>query len=287
MLYSLTTRLPAAFEGPPPAAVLTYEPPVDAEDEYAALADLVAPVVRGGDVVLAILDERTAEPLHARLQAVRSALETTRLLVHTTDLPPLATALLVRALHELDIEGVLPASVIASGIRRLEDLVVGAAWLGSVSKLQHPSPSLKLHARSYLPGGGYAAVLGDEPRVVRHKNTDEPLPLPPMQPATDWRVVVGTGLADESVVEPTLGTALAGAEVVRVASRRSSVAWWGTEKLVEIACMPRALDRLRHVVLAGAGTRACGWCGHVVATPSCPLCGAARAAASPVSGAVT
>ncbi|MBS3939341.1 MAG: hypothetical protein KG028_00095, partial [Actinobacteria bacterium] len=115
----------------------------------------------------------------------------------------------------------------------------------------------------------------------------EPLPLPPMQPATDWRVVVGTGLADESVVEPTLGTALAGAEVVRVASRRSSVAWWGTEKLVEIACMPRALDRLRHVVLAGAGTRACGWCGHVVATPSCPLCGAARAAASPVSGAVT
>lgn len=287
MLYSLTTRLPAAFEGSPPAAALTYEPPADAGDEYTALADLIAPRVRGGDVVLAVLDARTAEPLHARLLAVRSALETTRLLVHITNLPPLGAALLVRAVHELDVEGVLPASVIASGIGRLEQLVLSAAWLGSVSKLQHPAPSLKLHARSYLPGGGYAAVLGNEPQVVRHKNADDPLPLPSLEPASEWRVVVGTGLADEAVIEPTLAAPLAGAEVVRVANRRSSVAWWGTEKLVEIACMPRALDRLRHAALADAGTRACGWCGHVVATPSCPLCGAAPVVASPVSGAVT
>lgn len=285
MLYSLTTRLPAAFEGPPPAAVLSYDSPADEGDAYAALADLIAPRIRTGDVVLAILDERAAEPLHAQLLAVRSAFETTRLLVHTTALPPLGAALLVRAAIELDAEGLLPASAIASGIARLEQLVVGAAWLGSVSKLRHPAPSLRLHARSYLPGGGYAAVLDGQPRVVRHRHADDSLPLPPLQPASAYRVVVGTGLADEITIEPTLTGPLAGAEVVRVANRRSSVAWWGTEKLVEIACMPRSLDRLRQAVLASDRARACGWCGHVVATPSCPLCGAAPAQASPVSGA--
>lgn len=287
MLFTLTTRLPTAFDGTPPDAALAYEPPADDADEYAALADLVAPRVRNGDVVLAVLDRRTAEPMHARLLAVRSALETTRLVVHTTALPPLGAALLVRGALELDAEGVLPPSVIASGIDRLDDLVIGAAWLGTVAKLQHPAPSLKLHARSYLPGGGYVAVLDDDPRVLRHKDATAALPLPALDVATDWRVVVGTGLADEAVLEPTLAGPLAGAEVVRVNNRRASVAWWGTEKLAELALMPRSLDRLRHAVLADGSTRACGWCGHVVATSSCPLCGAAGATPSRVTGALT
>lgn len=283
VLRLLSTRLPVAFEGSPPSSLLTYETSADGEDEYAALAEFLRPHLDAGDLVLALLDERTSEPLHARLLAVRSAFETTRLVVHTTSLPPLGAALLTRVLAELDAEGVLPPSVLASGAARLEELIVSAAWLRSVTKLQHPAPSLKLHARSYLPGGGYAAILDDDPRVVRHRDPAAPLPLPPLTPPEDWRVVVGTGLGDIAMIESTLSSALAGCEIVRVPNRRASAAWWGTEHVVELACMPRALGRLRQAVLGREGTANCPWCGDVIATDTCPLCGAARTA-TPVTG---
>ena len=287
LLRLLTTRLPLAFDGTPPAGVLAYDPPSDADaDAYAHLADTVRPCLEAGDVVLAVLDVRTAEPMHARLLAIRSALETTRLVVHTTSLPPLGAATLVRALAELDTAGALSPTVLASGIARLERTVVSAAWLKSVAKLQHPAPPLKLHARSYLPKAGFAAVIDDDPRVVRHRGAGDALPLPAMEPAQDWRVVVGTGLGDLGMIEHTLASKAGGAEIVRVPSRRSSVTWWGTERVVELACMPRSLATLRAVVLGERGTTPCSWCDDDVATSVCPLCGAAQAASS-TSGAVS
>ena len=288
MLRLLTTRLPLAFDGTPPAAVLAYDPPSDTDaDPYAHLADTVRPCLEAGDVVLAVLDERTAEPMHARLLAVRSALETTRLVIHTTSLPPLGAAMLVRALAELDATGALSPTVLASGVARLERTVVSAAWLKSVAKLQHPAPPLKLHARSYLPKAGFAAVIDDQPRVVRHRGAGHALPLPDLTPAEDWRVVVGTGLGDLGMVEHTLASKAGGAEIVRVPSRRSSATWWGTERVVEIACMPRSLASLTHVVLGDRPVAGCAWCSDDVATAVCPLCRAAQPVASPTSGAAS
>ncbi|MFA9431655.1 hypothetical protein [Egicoccus sp. AB-alg2] len=288
LLRLLTTRLPMAFDGTPPASLRSYDPPGEGgDDAYAHLADTLRPHLDAGHLVLAVLDERAAEPLHARLLAVRSAMETTRLVVHTTALPPLGAALLVRALAELDAAGDLPASVLASGVSRLERTVLGAAWLRSVARLQHPAPPLKLHARSYLPRAGFAAVVDDQPRVVRHRGADHPLPLPPLEPATDWRVVVGTGLGDVSMVEHTLATVAAGAEIVRVPNRRASATWWGTDDVVELACMPRSPSRLRAAVLGDGGTTTCTWCGEVVAAATCPLCGALCATASPAPGAAS
>ncbi|HSK22816.1 MAG TPA: hypothetical protein VK906_06555 [Egicoccus sp.] len=276
-----------AFEQATPPGLLAYDAPTDGADEYAYLAGLLRPQLEAGDLVLAILDERCAEPLHERLLAVRSALETTRLVVHVTSLPPLAAAALVRTLTELDADGVVPPGVLASGMARLERAVVSAAWLGSVAKLRHPSPSLGMHARSWFKSTGFAAVLDDAPRVVRHKGPDAVIPLPELDPSVDHRVFVGTGLAELDPVEATLAQ-LEGTEIVHVPSRRSSVAWWGTENLVELAILPRSPDALGRIVIGAAEGRdetvRCDWCGEIVAAAICPLCGAATSAPLAVSG---
>ena len=276
-----------AFEQTTPPGLLAYDAPTDGADEYAYLAGLLRPQLEAGDLVLAILDERCAEPLHERLLAVRSALETTRLVVHVTSLPPLAAAALVRTLTELDADGVVPPGVLASGMARLERAVVSAAWLGSVAKLRHPSPSLGMHARSWFKSTGFAAVLDDAPRVVRHKGPDAVIPLPELDPSVDHRVFVGTGLAELDPVEATLAQ-LEVTEIVHVPSRRSSVAWWGTENLVELAILPRSPDALGRIVIGAAEGRdetvRCDWCGEIVAAAICPLCGAATSAPLAVSG---
>jgi hypothetical protein len=62
-----------------------------------------------------------------------------------------------------------------------------------------------------------------------------------------------------------------GAEVVRVPLHASSVEWWGTTKVIELAYAPRDPARL-HQQLLGDGPRACVWCGETVTTDLCPLC---------------
>lgn len=287
VLRVLTTRLPVAFEATPPEALLTHDGPAEGRDGYAELTDLLRSRLDAGDLVVALVDARTEEPLHTQLASVRSALETTRLVVHVTSLPPLAAAALVRTVTELDAAGVVPPGVLASGLARLERAVVSAAWLGSVAKLRHPSPSLGMHARSWFKSTGFAAVLDDAPRVVRHKGPDAVIPLPDLDPDVDHRVFVGTGRAELGPVEATLAQ-LEGAEIVHVPARRSSVAWWGTEHLVELAILPRSPGALGRIVVGAADGRdetvRCDWCGEIVAAATCPLCGAATSAPLAVSG---
>jgi hypothetical protein len=271
LLGFVTCGLPSAFDGDRPAALTAYDPSGTVED-LDHLADLLRPAMDRGDTVVAVVQERAAEPLHARLLAVRAALETTRLVVHRTALPPLAAALLVRSIGDVAGQAAIAPSVLASGISRIEPLVTGAAWLGSVTKLQHPAPSVALHARSLLPGPGFGAVVDAAPKVVKLAGRDALLPIPALEPPGGWRVLVAApDDVDTDVVDRTLAVRASGAEVVRVPLHGSSVDWWGTAKLIELAYAPRDPARL-HQQLLGDGPTACGWCGEAVTTDPCPLC---------------
>jgi hypothetical protein len=280
MVRVLACDLPSAFDAAPPPSLASYTPAASRRD-LTRLADMIGPELGRGSTIVAVLQERAAEPLHARLLALRSAFATTRLLVHRTALPPLAAGLLVRTVLELGREVAVAPTVLATGMARLERLVAGAAWLGSVARLQHPNPSVGMHARSLLPGAGFGAVVDADPRVVR-LGRDGLLPLPALTPPDGWRVILASAEGtDVAPVERTLATKAPGSQVTRVPLSATSVAWWGTSKLVEVAYAPRDPMRLYRQLLGEEGPSTCDWCTEVVAQDPCPLCRARSQPAPP------
>jgi hypothetical protein len=111
VLRLLACCLPTTWGTSPTPAVRTYDGPHD-DAQVAELAGPIRKAVDGGALVLA-LTPSDDEGLFERLVVLRTALNTTGLVVHRTSLPPLAYTALVRALDELANEPRLPASVVA------------------------------------------------------------------------------------------------------------------------------------------------------------------------------
>jgi hypothetical protein len=275
------------------AVVLPYDHAGQAEDgdRLAALAGTLRPHLDAGETIVALWPEQDGEELHRHLQAVRAALDTTRLVLHPAPLPPLAVALLAASLAELAAtpgteahrtgteahrtgDGAMPSSVLASGVARLERLVCGAAWLGSVTKLRHPAPSVALHARSWLPSAAFGATVSVAHAELTRLRGEAVLPLPALSPAEDWRVVVSDHGGDAGTVGRSLTARAPDVERLVVPPSPAGAAWWGTDKLVEVAVAPRGPDRLRRALFGDRTPTACAWCGEEVLADPCPLCGA-------------
>jgi hypothetical protein len=250
--------------------------PGDRDDELAHLTALIAPVLRSGDTIIAIVPDRDGSELEDRLLAVRSALDSERLVVHRTSLPPLAAVALVRALDGIAATGGLPAGIVASAVTLVESSIVPVAWLRSVTHLQRPNPAMGQHLRSFLPGAGFLAQFTPEERVLTAPGSSAELPLPDLPVREGVVGLVASGSEELPTPETSAAWRTPGLEVARVPLPAESPRWWGTTRLVEAALAPttvRLVLRIRSQPVVE-----CGWCGERIVGPVCPLCRAAVAA---------
>ena len=112
-----------------------------------------------------------------RVRTVRSLLQTDRVAIHVTDLPPLAASVLA-ALTAALAPHADSAGALAGAIDQIADELVVLAWAGSVAGLRHPGVSLLNHARSALPWSSFAIGLQPE-SFVRPTSAGDELPLAP------------------------------------------------------------------------------------------------------------
>ena len=101
-----------------------------------------------------------------RLHTVRSLLETDRITLIKSDLPPLGLAVLVRQLRQLSVCDFSPG-VIASAARLLSHYIYAGAVLNSVTRLDRIPVGLTAHAKSWMPGSQFAVLANPDPQLVK------------------------------------------------------------------------------------------------------------------------
>ena len=271
VLAVLATGLPTPAEASGRSTVRVAADTTGSDaDPLALLGAQVAAVVRENGTVLAVYPKWNEEPILRRLQSVRSALDTTRLVMHPTRLSPLASAAFVDLLSRLAEDPRLEPADLVRSAAQLERRVVGAAWLGSVSRLREPAPTLAMHARSWLPNSAFAAVVDDNPRVVPlAKKGGGSLPLPEPDRA-GWRVAMAIGEGDLARVERSLAEHAPNAPISKVPLGRISREWWGTDRLIEIALCPADDRALADELVTSRPGHRCPWCGERTIAAVCP-----------------
>lgn len=129
-----------------------------------------------GDRTVLVLHpaRRTAEVLHL-VRLARVALRTHRLVAVPTELPPLASAVLVdlvgRLADRLDLDGGRAVALVPELERQL--LVLG--WVRSVARLRSPAPTLRQHLASWFSRRGFELAIRPDP-AVRRLRPDSPPP---------------------------------------------------------------------------------------------------------------
>lgn len=240
------------------------------EPSIGALADAVVAPIRAGETVLACYPSWAEEPVRRRVQELRNALDTTRLVHVPLAAPPLAGAVITA------LAGVLAARL--SGAELLHTIhhldrrmVVPAAFLGSVSRLAHGAPTLTQHARSLLPGARFVAVGAPDPEVRSLRRSEFHLPLPD-RPG-HFVLQVAPHDAEPDVVARVTEHLGGRFDVRRAEPTPSGPSYWGTTKLVEFALHPADPDAVVSSAASTAPDLACHWCSELVAGPTCPFCG--------------
>ncbi|MFD5325601.1 hypothetical protein [Streptomyces sp. NPDC127092] len=270
--------LPPTDPQTPPAAVLP-DPGIRPLD--ASLADVQLLLDRYGHLIV-VCPGHVPPATARRLHSVRSLLESDRIAIVRTALPPLGAAVLVRQLRQLSACDFSPG-VLASAARLLAHYVYAGAVLGSVARLDHVPVGLTSHVKGWLPGAQFAVLAGPEPQLVRlgSGGSDElagpefttDLVLARGQLQTEWPT---TALAPRwrvrAVQEATLP--------------ESSPGWWGTGKLVEFAAYLPDLPVLYQLV-ASVRRETCHWCRMELIGDRCGFCGAPLAGAAPAEPAAS
>ncbi|MGW5342360.1 hypothetical protein [Streptomyces sp. NPDC004050] len=154
--------LPAPDRHTPTAAVLGPPGRLDLEASLAEVSELL----ERHSHILAVVPSWLPPATVRRLHTVRAILETDRIALLDSDLPPLGTALLVRQLRQLSICDFSPG-VIAAAARLLSHYIHAGALLGSVARLDRVPVGLKAHARSWSPGAQFAVLAHPTPHLAR------------------------------------------------------------------------------------------------------------------------
>jgi len=152
----------------------------------------------------------------------------------------------------------------------LESQLHAVTWLGSVTGLKHPAPSLGQHVASLTPGSAFAVSSYPEPAV--HKITaSQEIPLPQITRPSHLAIASRNG--DDTWLTTTVNAQLGGLPVVKLEPTPQGASWWGTGKLAEGVICPVDVDRLASEIAQGAEPWACRWCGELIARSPCPMCG--------------
>jgi hypothetical protein len=244
------------------------EPP--GQEQVDVLVEAVKSGLDEGGSVIAIAPEWIgAEPI-SRIAMVRSMLDTHRLAVYETALPPLAATVLA-SLASACAPYAPSAGVLASLLPELEAELHVFTWLGSVTGLSTPAPSFGQHVASLSPGSAFAVSSWPEPAVHRLKGDGADLPVPEL--ARPSRLVVAPGAGNVDWVLQTLNPALGNLEVRQVEATPRGADWWGTGKLVEAVAFPLDVQALVGHLVGVLDPWTCRWCRELVARSPCPLCG--------------
>lgn len=257
--------LPPTDPGTPHAAVL---PDPGTQSLDASLADMQQLLARYGHVI-AICPGSAPAAVKDRLRAVRSLLESDRIALVGTDLPPLGAAVLVRQLRQLAGCDFSPG-VLASAARLLAHYIYAGAVLGSVSRLDRVPVSLGSHLKGWLPGAHFAVLAGPVPQIVRLGNNEETLAGPEF--ATELLLARGQLQTDWPTTTLVPRWRVQGA-VLEAALPDTSPGWWGTGKLVEFAAYLPDLPVL-HQLVSSVRRDSCHWCGMELIGDRCGFCGA-------------
>lgn len=282
--------LPAPDRHTPGAAVL---PPPEELDLAGALAGTSALLERHGHLV-AVVPTWLPRAAVQRLHTVRAILETDRIALVGTDLPPLGTALLVRQLRQLSVCDFSPG-VVASAARLLSHYVYAGALLGSVAKLDRIPVGLKAHARSWSPSAQFAVLAHPTPHLARlgaaggaHGGSAGPGgsgragrsggahgggTLLPAGPEFATHLTFARGQLASDWVAAELGPAWQVHGVMENPLPAASPGWWGTQKLVEFAAGIPDLSVLYQLV-ASVRREECRWCGFELIGDRCGFCAA-------------
>lgn len=202
-----------------------------------------------------------------RLHTVRAILESDRIALVETELPPLATALLARQLRILSGTDLSPG-VVAGSARLLEYYLHTGAVLGSVSRLDRVQVGLRSHLRSWVPGAQFVVTANPQPGLDQ---IDAATRLPGPNFLTHL-AYAAQGLGAEWVTGE-LVRQWRPAHVHAVPVPAASAGWWGSQRLVEFAAYipdPGVLYRLATSVRRDT----CGWCGLEVIGDQCLFCSA-------------
>ncbi|GGZ76995.1 hypothetical protein [Streptomyces subrutilus] len=278
-----------------PGAALLHPPQTLGLDD--AVAETGALLERHGHLV-AVVPSWLPRTTVQRLHTVRAILETDRIALLDTDLPPLATALLVRQLRQLTVCDFSPG-VIASAARLLSHYVYAGALLGSVAKLDRVPVGLKAHARSWSPGAQFAVLAHPAPHLARlgatasgggrsgsrgghSKGAGTPGDLPP-GPEFATHLTFARGQLASDWVAAELAPAWQVQGVLENPLPADSAGWWGTPKLVEFAAGIPDVSVLYQLV-ASVRREECRWCGLELIGDRCGFCAAPLTAPPPQAG---
>jgi hypothetical protein len=258
-----------------PERLLDTEGRIDAfvdppgQEQVAILVEAVTSGLQAAGSVVAIAPEWIGRDAAARLAMTRSMIDTHRLAIHGTALPPLAATALA-SLASAAAPHVPSTGVLASLLPELERALPAFTWLGSVTGLSTPAPSFAQHLASLTPGSAFGVSSHPEPQVVRLRGDDPTVPLPQLR--GPHRLVVAAR-SDPDWVLRTLNPALGGLDVRRIEPTPRGPEFWGTGRLVESVALPLDVERLVGALIARSDTWACRWCSELVARSPCPLCG--------------
>ncbi|MBA2949105.1 hypothetical protein [Streptomyces himalayensis] len=255
--------LPPEDQQTPPAVPLQSP---DAQPLEHALADMQTLIDQHGYVIV-VYSAATPTPMQHRLHTVRSILETDRIALFRSDLPPLGLAVLVRQLRQLSLCD-LTAGVVASAARLLTHYIHAGALLNSVARLDRVPVGLKSHAKSWVPGSQFGVVANPAPQLVKI-GPGAALAGPEFG---TW-LLVARGQLESDWVKDTLARSWQVQGVREAVLPAESARWWGTSKLIEFATYLPDLSILYQLVTSVRRDR-CHWCALELIGDRCVFCSA-------------
>ncbi|MFI6687793.1 hypothetical protein [Streptomyces sp. NPDC050485] len=200
-----------------------------------------------------------------RLHTVRSLLETDRITLIKSELPPLGLAILVRQLRQLSVCDFSPG-VVASAARLLSHYIHAGAVLNSVTRLDRIPVGLTAHAKSWLPGSQFAVLANPSPQLVKIGSAERLT-----GPDFACHLLLAPGTANPGWVTGTLAPAWQVTAVQEAAPPADSAAWWGTGKLTEFAAYLPDISVLYQLV-ASVRREQCRWCAMELIGDRCGFC---------------
>lgn len=254
--------LPPQDQQTPPAVVLRA--PGD-QPLGEALTDMQLLLEQHGHVI-AVYPSGIPAAHERRLHTVRSVLESDRIALLKSDLPPLGVAVLVRQLRQLSVCD-FSAGVIASAARLLSHYIHAGALLNSVTRLDRVPVGLKSHAKSWVPGSQFAVLANPEPQLIK-VGTGELA-----GPRFATHLLVARGQSQSEWVTGTLAPGWQVGAVHEAVLPDESPGWWGTSKLVEFAAFLPDISLIYQLV-SSVRREACTWCGNELIGDRCGLCNA-------------
>lgn len=253
--------LPSPDAHTPDAQVLN---PPERQSLDAALADVHRLVEQHGHLIV-VYPRSTPEAQVRRLYTARSILESDRIALLETPLPPLATAVLVRQLRQLSLYEFSPG-VLGCAARLLTYYIYAGALLNSVAKLDRIPVSLRTHASSWLPGTQFAVLANPAPQLIRIGGESRLA-----GPEFGTQIAVARGQLTSDWVEGTLSSQWSVRGLQELELPADSPRWWGTGKLVEFAAVIPELGTLYRLV-SSVQVQLCQWCGLELLGDRCAFC---------------